>query len=84
MVKQEINAIVKNIYFKLSANNITSSILEEFFLEKIKNNIKADALFLFFIIKEVSDIKKINVGNGDKNMSATISLVIKKKLSVLI
>ena len=44
-VKQEIDTIIKNLYFKLSANNIIPSILEEFSLEKIENNIKVDALF---------------------------------------
>lgn len=40
------DTIVKNFYFKLPANNITPSILEEFSFEKIERNIKADALFL--------------------------------------
>lgn len=34
--------IIKNLYFKFPANNITPSIFEEFFLKKIKSNIKAD------------------------------------------
>ncbi len=39
------NAIVKNLYFKLPANNITPSILEEFSLKKIESNIKVDVPF---------------------------------------
>ncbi len=44
-VKQKIDAVVKNPYFKLLADNITPSTLKEFSLEKIDSNIKADAYF---------------------------------------
>ena len=49
-VKQEIDAVFKNFYFKLPADNITPSTLEEFSLEKIENNIKTDAFFLYSLI----------------------------------
>lgn len=57
-VKQKIDDIVKNLYFKLLANNITASILKEFCLKKIKSNIKADAPFFYSLIRKVSGIKK--------------------------
>ena len=79
MVKLQMNTIVKNLYFKLSVNNITPSIFEKFFKKKIKNNIKTDALFLYFPIKEASNIKKINTTNDNKNISATIFLVTKSR-----
>ncbi len=79
MVKQGIDALVKNLYFKLLANNITPSILEEFSFEKIKSNIKTDALFFYSLIREVSDVKKVNTTNGDKNMSTTTFLVTKNR-----
>lgn len=44
-VKQEMDAVVKNPYFKLPADNITPSTLEEFSLEKIESNIKGMHLF---------------------------------------
>lgn len=56
IVKQKIDMIIKNAYFKLSANNITLFILEKFFLEKIKNNIKVDTSFSHSLIREISDI----------------------------
>ena len=73
------NAIVKNFYFKLLANNITLSILQEFSLEKIKNNIKVDVLFFYSLIKKASGIKKFNAVTGDKNMSATTLLATKNR-----
>ncbi len=76
-VKQEMDAVIKNPYFKLPANNITPSILEEFSLEKIESNIKADAPFLHSLIREASGVKKVNAADGDKNMYATISLYTK-------
>ncbi len=79
MVKQEMNAVIKNLYFKLLANNITFSTFEEFFLEKIKSNIKINALFLYSLIREVSGVKKVNTANGDKNMSATTFLIMKSR-----
>ena len=78
-VKQEMDAVVKNPYFKLLANNITPSILEEFSVEKIESNIKVDALFFYSLIKEVSGIKKVNAANSDKNMSTTTPLAMKSK-----
>lgn len=46
IVKQKIDVIVKNPYFKLSANNITfTTIFKEFSLKKINNNIIADLFF---------------------------------------
>lgn len=68
---------MKNCYFKLSVNNITFSILEEFFLEKIKSIIKADIPFFHSLIRKISGIKKINVTNGDKNISTNIFLATK-------
>lgn len=59
ILKQKIDTIVKNPYFKLSANNITFSILEGFSLEKIESNIKADAFFLDSLIREISDVDKV-------------------------
>ncbi len=79
MVKQEIDTVIKNIYFKLSANNITPSTLKEFFLGWIKINIKADALFLYSLIREVSSVKKVNDANSDKNMFATTFLAMKSR-----
>ncbi len=73
------DAIVKNPYFKLLANNITPSILEKFSLKKIESNIKADAPFLHSLIKKASGVNKANVTNGDKNMSATTPLVMKSR-----
>lgn len=74
MVKQEMDTVVKNLYFKLSANNITPSTLEEFSLEKIESNLKADALFFHSLIREASDVQKINAADGDKNTSNTTLL----------
>lgn len=79
MVKQEMDAIVKNLYFKLSADNITLSILEEFSLENIENNLKVDTLFFHFLIREASGVQKINATNGDKNMSNTTFLMAKNR-----
>lgn len=78
-VKQKIDAVVKNLYFKLLANNITLFILEGFFLEKIENNIKVDVLFFHSLIREASGIIKINAVNNDKNISATISSMVKSR-----
>ncbi len=78
-VKQEIDTVVKNPYFKLSADNITPSILEEFSLEKIKSNIKADAPFLHSLIREASGVKKVNAANGDKNIYTTTPLLTKSR-----
>ena len=47
IVKQEINLIIKNLYFKFLANNIILSIVEGFFSEKIKSNIKMNAIFFY-------------------------------------
>lgn len=65
IVKQKIDIVVKNSYFKLLAYNITPFILEEFFLKKIKNNIKANISFFYSLIREVSGIKKVNAANSD-------------------
>lgn len=56
MIKAKIDVIIKNLYFKLSVNNITFSILEEFFLEKIKNSLKAYVSFFYFLIKETTSV----------------------------
>lgn len=79
MVKQELDIIVKNSYFKFSANNITLSRLSLmiFFLKKIKSNIKLDALFLNPLTKEVSAIKKVNAITNHKIIFATSCLAIK-------
>lgn len=79
IIKKKIDAIVKKPYFKLLANNITPSILEGFSLKKIKSNLKANALFFYSLIREKSDVQKVNAVNGDKNMSNTILLVAKNK-----
>ncbi len=60
------DAVIKNPYFKLPANNITPSTLEKFSLEKIKSNIKADALFLYSLIRKTSGVKKVNTVDSDK------------------
>ncbi len=78
-VKQEMDAVVKNPYFKLSTDNRTPSTLEEFSLEKIKSNIKADAPFLHSLIREASSDKKVNAANGDKKMYATALLLTKSR-----
>lgn len=78
-VKQEIDAVIKNPYFKLLADNITPFTLEEFSLKKIESNIKADAPFFHSLIREVSNVKKVNIADGDKNMSATTSLATKSR-----
>ena len=70
-VKQEMDIIIKNSYFKLLANNITLSILEKFYLEKIENNIKADISFFHFLKGEAFSI------NSNKNMSITTRLMVK-------
>lgn len=79
MIKQKIDAVIKNFYFKLSANNITSSILKKFFLEKIQSNLKVDAPFFHSLIRETSGVQKINVTNSDKNMSNTTLLATKSR-----
>lgn len=48
------DAVIKNSYFKLLANDITPSILKKFSLEKIKSNIKTNAYFLYSPIKKIS------------------------------
>ena len=85
-VKQEMDPVIKNPYFKLPANNITPFTLKEFSLEKIESNIKADTPFFHSLIRKAFGIKKVNAANGDKNISATTSLVTKskKRLPVLI
>ena len=72
IIQQEMDAIVKNSYFKLSANNITLSTLKEFSLEKIKSNIKADAPFFHSLIREASDVKKVNAERTKKIVSFDI------------
>ena len=79
MVKQKMDAVVKNPYFKLSANNITSSTLEEFSLEKIESNLKADASFFHSLIRETSGVQKVNNADGDKNTSNTTPLAAKSR-----
>ncbi len=72
-VKQEMDTVVRNPYFKLLANNITPSMLEEFSLEKIDSNIKADAPFLHFLIQEAAGVEIVNTANCDSDTSATTS-----------
>lgn len=79
MIKQEIDAVVKNPYFKLPADNITPSTLGEFSLEKIENNLKADAPFFHSLIREASGVQKVNDANGDKNTSNTTPLAAKSR-----
>ena len=55
-VKQEIDMVIKNLYFKLLADNITPSIFKKFSLEKIESNIKVDIFFFHSLIRETSDI----------------------------
>lgn len=64
--------VVKNPYFKLSADNITPSMIEKFFLEKIHSNIKTNISFLHFLIKKSASIKMINTTNYDNNISVPI------------
>ncbi len=78
-VKQIIDTVIKNPYFKLPANNITPSTLEEFFAEKIESNIKANAIFFHSTIKKASGVRKVNGANGNKNISAITPLATKSK-----
>ena len=71
--------VLKNFYLKLSANNITLSIFKEFFLKKIENSIQADAFFFHSLIKKASSVKKVNIANSNKNMSAITFLATKSK-----
>lgn len=71
--------IIKNFYFKLSANNLTPSTFEEFSLKEIKSNIKADISFFYFLIRVASNVKKVNITNSNKNMFTTTFLAIKSK-----
>lgn len=73
------DAIVKNPYFKLLVNNITSSKIKKFFLDKIESNIKANALLLYSLIKKAFSVKRVKVTNDDKNISATIFSAIKNR-----
>lgn len=66
--------IIRNIYFKLSINNIILFKLEGFFLEKIDNNIKANALYLHFLIRKTVGVKKVNVVKYNKDIFAIIFL----------
>ncbi len=70
-VKQEMDAVLRNPYFKLPANNITLSTLEEFSLEKIDSNIKADASFLHSLIREAAGVEIVNTADCDSDTSAT-------------
>ncbi len=72
-LKQEMDAVVRNPYFKLSADNITLSTLEEFSLEKIDNNIKSDAPFLHSLIREAAGIEIVNTADCNSDTSATTS-----------
>lgn len=63
IIEQKISVIVKNLYFKLLADNIILSILKKFSLKKIESNIKKDACFLDFLIKKAASIRKVNVTN---------------------
>ena len=72
MVKQEIDVVIKNLYFKLLADNITPSTLKNFFLEKIESNIKVDTTFFHSLIREASDIQKVNIINSNKNTFTSI------------
>ena len=79
MIKQEMDAVVKNLYFKLPVDNITPSTFEEFSLEKIENNLKADTPFFHSLIREASGIQKVNNADGDKNTSNTTPLAAKSR-----
>lgn len=80
MIKQKINTIITNLYFKLLANNINLSTSDKFFLEKINSNIKVNASFLQFLIIEVTNIRNINITNYEINISAiTISVANNEK-----
>lgn len=59
IVKQKIDAIIKNFYFKLIVNNIIFFRPEEFFLKIINGNIKINIFFLNFLIKKNSWYQKI-------------------------
>lgn len=72
IVKQKMDAVVENLYFNLSANNITSSTLKKFSLKKIDSNIIADVSFLHCLIQEAAGVKIVNTTNYDNNTSATI------------
>lgn len=49
--KLEMEAVVSNPYLRFLANNVTFSILDKFFIEKINSNMKTDALFYTFYKK---------------------------------
>lgn len=42
------NTIVRKLNFKSLADNVSTSTLKEFFLEKIESNMKKDVPFLHF------------------------------------
>lgn len=58
IIKQKFEIVVKNSYFKLSADNITFFILKGFFLEKIDSNIKKN-VFYILLIKKKAGIKMV-------------------------
>lgn len=70
-IKQKIDTVIKNPYFKLLANNIILSILKKFFLEKIDSNIKMNIFFLHSLIWEKASVKIVNIADYDSDTSAT-------------
>lgn len=78
-IKKKVDMVIKNFYFKLPATQITFSILEKFFLIKIKNNMKIDVCFFYSLIRKTSGIKKVNTINSDKNIFVTTFLLTKNK-----
>lgn len=68
-IKQKIDIIITNFYFKLLINNISFFIFDNFFLEKTNININANILPL---IKKVASFKKINTINLKTNIFAII------------
>lgn len=70
-IKQKIDTVLRNLYFKLPADNITLFTLEKFFLEKIDNNIKVNTTFLHSLIQEAAGVKIINTTDCEIDIFVT-------------
>lgn len=79
IIKQKMDTIITNYYFKLAANNIRLSILNKFFLEKIDNNIKINTTILQSLLKKITDMKKTNATNLEIDIFAIITSAVNSK-----
>lgn len=79
IIKQKIDAIIRNFYLKLSINNISLSIFDKFFLEKIDSNIKTNVFLFQSFIKKVLGIKKINAINLQIDIFTITTLAINNR-----